>query len=68
MSLLKRVLCGACGTILLLVGVIMIFTPGPGVALIILGLMLLGHARVPLIDSLIEKIKAKFQKWICNNS
>lgn len=68
MDSLKRILYGAGGMICLIVGIVMLFTPGPGVALIIFGLMLLNSARIPFVSSLVEKIKTKLSEWICNNS
>jgi len=62
MSLLKRILYGIGGVFCLLLGFIMLFTPGPGIAFIILGLVMLSSVKIPFIDSLIEKIKRKFNR------
>lgn len=49
---------GITGTIFILIGLLLLFLPGPGLLFIFVGLMLMMSARIPLISKLITKFIA----------
>lgn len=56
-----RVLTTVAGVVLTLAGVVLLFIPGPGIPLIIVGLALLGRT-IPAVKRLEEKLRRKISR------
>jgi hypothetical protein len=59
----KRVLLGAAGTVLVLVGLALLVLPGPGLLLVLAGLILLGRA-VPAVARFEEPVRVRAMQGV----
>lgn len=60
---MKRVLLGAAGTVLVLVGLALLVLPGPGLLLVLAGLILLGRA-VPAVARFEEPVRVRAMQGV----